>query len=994
MRLQLPCWRTFLRRAAVLIALAFSANVALAGGPRYVAGVSYFNSGTKGTPLAWANGAIQYYTDPGDLSPILPHSSADTFVANAFAQWTSIPTAAVSATEAGNLAEDVSGSNAFANSDGTISMPADVLPSAARTPVGIVYDEDGSVTDALLGQGAGSAEDCFTNAVFGGPDNFSADAHLSHALVVINGNCVQTSAQLPDVEYRLVRILGRVLGLDWSQANLNVDTGNPAVTAADDAGFPVMHDLDPSFCTPVSKCYPNADQPKMDDQAALSRLYPVTEQNVADFPGKQIFSANTARVHGTVYFADSNGQPTQPMQGVNVVARWIDPATGQPSRSVVASCVSGFLFRGNAGNSATGFTDRTGQRFDRFGSDDASVEGFFDLGGLQIPNGATSAQYQLTVEALNPTWSGDVGPYAPSQVALSGTVQPITITVTPGGDVQQDIVMLGSAISQPDSFGPTSYASPSPAPSSGEWNGTLTGYGDADYFWFTGQANRTLSVEVTALDENGVATQSKLQPVMGMWALSDPGTFPAPANSPSAFNTLTTGLTQINAQFSQTTSFRLGLFDWRGDGRPDYRYRARIFYGDNVSPARASVAGGTLVTVQGFGFHSNVKAVVGGSNAAIQSSTGNQIQMIVPAKPDGIADIVLTDPATQASSTMTGAITYGAGPADIIRLVSGANPTTPVGGQAPNPIIVQALTPEGSPVVGATVVFSASPNVAFAACNGAVTCTVLTDQSGEASTFVTPLAAGANTVTAALAPDSYNPPQITQTTLPASVSSLDLSLTPARAWAALGAMLNLSISAHVLVNGAPSAGQTVSYSITRGTGVFNPANGVTDSNGNATSTLQITSLTDEVDGSACVSSGAASNCQTFALIAVPAFGLQLLAVSGTSQQINSGQTFQPVVVRVTDTSSPPDNVAGAAVSFQYVTGRPISIQAPVWVGDLEIIRNAMPVVLASSQSSVISDANGLASLQPDVSGQSAPLLVQGAASAGNTSVPFTFQELP
>lgn len=75
-----------------------TANLALAGGPRYVAGVSFFNSGTKGTPLAWANGAINYYTDPGDLSLVLPHASADTFVADAFALWTSIPTAAVSAT--------------------------------------------------------------------------------------------------------------------------------------------------------------------------------------------------------------------------------------------------------------------------------------------------------------------------------------------------------------------------------------------------------------------------------------------------------------------------------------------------------------------------------------------------------------------------------------------------------------------------------------------------------------------------------------------------------------------------------------------------------------------------------------------------------------------------------------------------------------------------------------------------------------------------------
>ena len=116
-------------------------------------------------------------------------------------------------------------------------------------------------------------------------------------------------------------------------------------------------------------------------------------------------------------------QPAQPMQGVNVVARWIDPATGQPSGASVATSVSGFLFRGNAGNPATGFTDSTGQRFDRFGSDDSTIEGFFDIAGLEIPNGAGSAQYQLTLEPIDPTWSQLVGPYGPWQVQPSGTAQ-------------------------------------------------------------------------------------------------------------------------------------------------------------------------------------------------------------------------------------------------------------------------------------------------------------------------------------------------------------------------------------------------------------------------------------------------------------------------------------------------------------------------------------------------------------------------------------------
>jgi hypothetical protein len=190
-----------------------------------------------------------------------------------------------------------------------------------------------------------------------------------------------------------------------------------------------MHAVDPINCIPISTCYPNPYQPKMDDRAAISRLYPVTPQNLSNFPGKQLFTANTIRIHGAVYFVDPSGLPAQPMQGVNVVARWIDPNTGQPSRTYAAAAVSGFLFRGNAGNSGSGFNDSTGRRFDRFGSDDPTVEGFFDLAGLQIPDGATSAQYQLSVEAVDPSWSQAVGPYGPAQVKPSGGAQPAIVTV-------------------------------------------------------------------------------------------------------------------------------------------------------------------------------------------------------------------------------------------------------------------------------------------------------------------------------------------------------------------------------------------------------------------------------------------------------------------------------------------------------------------------------------------------------------------------------------
>ena len=118
------------------------------------AGSTYFNSTTMGQPIIWSGGQLNYYTDQGDLSPILPNSAANAFVANALAQWTSVSTAAITANAAGQLAEDVNGNNVEVNSEGVGTAPADITPSATQTPIGIVYDYDGSVTDALLGEGA------------------------------------------------------------------------------------------------------------------------------------------------------------------------------------------------------------------------------------------------------------------------------------------------------------------------------------------------------------------------------------------------------------------------------------------------------------------------------------------------------------------------------------------------------------------------------------------------------------------------------------------------------------------------------------------------------------------------------------------------------------------------------------------------------------------------------------------------------------------------
>ncbi len=981
----------------MLTLLVLLEGFAHAGGPEFVAGASYFDPVAIGRPLTWPAEYISYFTDQGDLSPNLLGANADAFVANAFGMWNAIPTSAIMMLQSGHLAEDVSGVN-FTLINGVITGPSDIAPNASSTAVGVVYDEDGSVTDALLGSGASSSAYCASNSTLGGVDSFDVSGHFQHALIILNGNCAQTSLQLPDLQYHLVRVIGRVLGLDWSQANLNVITRNPAPVAADYAGFPVMHEIDPVSCVPVAVCYSNRGtvnpaQPKMDDQAALSRLYPVTAQNLGSFPGKQIFVQSTARVSGSVFFTDASGMAAQPMQGVNVVARWIDPATRLPSRSVVASSVSGFLFRGNAGNIISGYADASGQNFDRFGSDDQALEGSFDLGGLQIPNGAASAQYQLTIEPLDPLWSTGVGPYGSAgQVQPSGAVQPILLTVTPGANFKQDILLQGSAVQKPQWYGPTSYAAPVPLAVSGEWTGALGDYGATDYFQFPVQANRTLSVIVNALDETGKPSERKMMPVAGLWDIVDPGLIPAPANTPSAFNTSYFAETRLDAQVFLTTTLRLGIADYRGDGRPDYNYTARVFYGDTLTPVRASVAGSTPLTIAGLGLRSDTLVQTAGITVPLLASSATGLLVSSPPLPDGLYDFLLSDANTGGSSSMSGVLTVGAGPTDQIEIVSGANQTAAVGGQAAFPLVVVAVAADGvTPVSGASVQFT-SFSVGFSACGGGTNCTVLTNASGMASSFMTPISAGVGTVTAKLAPATYPLPQQVSTTLTASSSQLDLALLNPAVWIAQGASVSFPIAARVLSNGAPASGTTLNYRIAQGSGTLSAGASQTDAAGNASVNLQLSSLLTSVQVIVCIAP-ANTVCRTFTATVVPASSLQLQPVAGTLQVVPAGQGFQPVAARVFDSSVPANTVLGASVQFVSYVGRVAANQPIVWAGETGISLPGAPVILSSSKAAVVSDINGIATLPISTQGYSGNIVVAGTATIGTSSVSYKAQQL-
>src|SRR6202043_1914267 len=164
----------------------------------------------------------------------------------------------------------------------------------------------------------------------------------------------------------------------------------------------------------------------------------------------------------------------------------------------------------------------------------------------------------------------------------------------------------------------------------------------------------------------------------------------------------------------------------------------------------------------------------------------------------------------------------------------GANPPTPVGTQGTNPVSVRVVAADGAtPVNGATVGWAATNAATLSICGGASACSTISDESGNASTWVTPAAIGVATITATLAPGVYSPPQSVSGTLFATSSSLDIGVTTPYLWVAQGATVSAPITARVVSSGVPLNGTTVNFRIAQGTGTLSSATGVTNSSGYA-----------------------------------------------------------------------------------------------------------------------------------------------------------------
>jgi hypothetical protein len=74
-----------------------------------------------------------------------------------------------------------------------------------------------------------------------------------------------------------------------------------------------------------------------------------------------------------------------------------------------------------------------------------------------------------------------------------------------------------------------------------------------------------------------------------------------------------------------------------------------------------------------------MRVTIGNTVVTPLAVSANQILALAAALPDGVRDVSIVDPSTGISTTMTAALTLGAGPNDAIRLAQGGNGPTPVG---------------------------------------------------------------------------------------------------------------------------------------------------------------------------------------------------------------------------------------------------------------------------------------------------------------------------
>lgn len=302
-------------------------------------------------PVIWdtSHGPIPVYTDGGgaftydydEVTPFITVEGANRFTANAFKQWSQVPTSTFQATVQGTIKDktgvaDVTGAN------------ADQFIGVENGPgFWVIYDTDGSIMEDFFGVDKYS--------VFGisSPEFGDGNGHITESFTVLNGWAVDASdtgsegPTDPDAIFRsdfetfvprgtnysgvFTHEVGHALNLSHSQVNGQIayqsyswaplypgvpGCVDPLYSYNDDSAAPEQK-IDPAA---VETMFPFIDNVGpggaaqatvdiRDDVAGISNLYPTAD-----------YLANTGSISGVLRLKDG----VTPYSGINVIARNVD----------------------------------------------------------------------------------------------------------------------------------------------------------------------------------------------------------------------------------------------------------------------------------------------------------------------------------------------------------------------------------------------------------------------------------------------------------------------------------------------------------------------------------------------------------------------------------------------------------------------------------------------------------------------------------------------
>jgi len=387
--------------------------VSLGGVRAWAAGPILVDTVVTGNAVVWHNGQVRFDPESGSGGGLgqLDNDAAVQLVRDLFEAWASITlfngltdvsTVSLTVTEAAGLGTIDEGNlnDLFSYCPPTESClgsdPPFVIGSARSGQSPFVFDDNGAITDLILGIGASS-----TVLGFAGPrvvNREGVDLIITESQAVLNGRfidcapgaaaddpCRNPEVTLESFKAVVFHELGHFLGIDHSQVNLASIT---AALAGDAAAQEDVSTMSPLFVGAAQLT------PHYDDKVATSVLYP-----------SAAFLSDFCTMSGTVFQADG----TTPLQGVNVIARRVT----DPKRAAT-SFVSGALF--------TGTTDCTQQVGDFF------LRGILPGADYTLEVEAISSSFQggSSIEPCDPPLSGFAGMQASGVFSCTFGAQTIT----------------------------------------------------------------------------------------------------------------------------------------------------------------------------------------------------------------------------------------------------------------------------------------------------------------------------------------------------------------------------------------------------------------------------------------------------------------------------------------------------------------------------------------------------------------------------------------